>query len=158
MRLPLCVLSSHLPCLSSAHRTLLPNGVAGGGDSAVPDEDVRHGGGPDHGRDDLLERHRHGVRGVAACRVCTRPSPQALQEQQLLLIRPPAQHLCECPNPKSSACSIAILFLALCSWGALVLQFISSAPCIVDCSSMSDQSTSLSVCLLNSLWKEQTYI
>ena len=33
---------------------------------------------------------------VEARRVCTRPAPPALQAQQLLQLRAPAQHLCEC--------------------------------------------------------------
>ncbi|RZR99490.1 hypothetical protein BHM03_00029049 [Ensete ventricosum] len=73
-------------------------GTAGDPD-AVPDEDVPAGGRPVLRRRDLVERGRLHVRRLAAGRVRLRRPPQILQAQQLLQLRPPAQHLRALPVP-----------------------------------------------------------
>ncbi|XP_052147706.1 heat stress transcription factor A-2d isoform X1 [Oryza glaberrima] len=68
-------------------------GAARGRAAAVPDQDVRPGGRPGHRRRRLVGPRGQQLRRLGPPRLRRRPPPTLLQAQQLLQLRPPAQHL-----------------------------------------------------------------
>ena len=63
--------------------------------AAVPEQDVRDGGRPVDGRGGGVAARRHQLRRRQPARVLPGSAPQVLQAQQLLQLRPAAQHLCK---------------------------------------------------------------
>ena len=71
--------------------------------AAVPDQDLRDGGGPGDEPRGVVGPRRRQLRRVEPAGLLAGPAAQVLQAQQLLQLHQAAQHLRECPRSRPAA-------------------------------------------------------